>query len=97
MTQHPIRCSVMIMGVTPERVPILATMENGNTDNQSWNPTFIQKLREALSKEEWDQLIYQADSALIATEDLRAIRKELQFISRLPETFRLSHDLKERT
>ncbi|MFS0647492.1 IS1634 family transposase [Siminovitchia sp. 179-K 8D1 HS] len=87
---------VLGMGVTPERIPVLATVENGNTDDKSWNPTFIKKLRETLSKEEWDKLIYQADSALITTENLRAIREELYFISRFPETFKLSHDLKEK-
>lgn len=87
---------VLGMSVTPERIPILSTMENGNTNDKSWNVTFIQKLREILSKEEWDQLIYQADSALITTENLREIRGGLHFISRLPETFKLSHDLKEK-
>jgi len=87
---------VLGLGVTPERIPVLATMESGNTSDKGWNITFIQKLREILSKEEWEQLIYQADSALITTENLRDIREDVHFISRLPETFKLSHELKEK-
>nr|WP_295972734.1 IS1634 family transposase [uncultured Bacillus sp.] len=87
---------VLGMSVTPERIPVLVNIENGNTDDKSWNSTFIQKLREVLSKEEWDQLIYQADSALITTDNLREIRGDLYFNSRLPGTFKLSHELKEK-
>ncbi|WP_088049437.1 IS1634 family transposase [Virgibacillus dakarensis] len=87
---------VLGMSVTPERIPILATVENGNTDDKTWNFTFIQKLRNLLSEEEWGQLIYQADSALITLDNLREIRGNLHFISRLPETFSLSSELKEK-
>ncbi|WP_243293180.1 IS1634 family transposase, partial [Bacillus sp. FJAT-47783] len=86
---------VLGMSVTPERIPILANIENGNTNDKGWNLTFIHKLRETLSKEEWNQLIYQADAALITTENLREIRGQLHFISRLPDTFKLSQELKE--
>jgi len=86
---------VLGMSVTPERIPILAHVENGNTDDKSWNLDFIKKLRETLSKEEWDNVVYQADSALITTDNLRNIRGQLHFISRLPETFKLSQELKE--
>ncbi|MEI3611403.1 IS1634 family transposase [Pseudogracilibacillus sp. SO30301A] len=88
--------TVLGMSVTSERIPVLATIENGNTDDKTWNFTFIQKLREMLSKEECDQLPYQADSALITKENLREIRGYLHFIYRLPETFNLSLELKER-
>nr|WP_245976849.1 hypothetical protein [Oceanobacillus arenosus] len=87
---------VLSMSVTPERIPILATVKNGNTDDKTWNFTFIQKLRDILSEEEWGQLIYQADSALITKDNLREIRGNLHFIFRLPETFNLSSELKEK-
>ncbi|MBE1556977.1 IS1634 family transposase [Sporosarcina limicola] len=87
---------VLGMSVTPERIPVLANVENGNTNDKGWNLAFIQKLREILSKEEWDQLIYQADLALITTDNLREMRGNLHFISRLPETFKISHALKEK-
>ncbi|MFA1820110.1 IS1634 family transposase [Virgibacillus oceani] len=87
---------VLGMSVTPERIPILSTVENGNKDDKTWNVEFIKKLRGIMSEEEWGQLIYQADSALITTNNLREIRDNLQFISRLPETFNLSSELKEK-
>ncbi|MEC5270215.1 IS1634 family transposase, partial [Heyndrickxia coagulans] len=87
---------VLGMGVTPERIPILAKVENGNTSDKSWNVEFIQKMRKILSHEDWKNLIYQADSALITTENLAEIQQQnLSFISRLPDTFGLSTELKK--
>lgn len=59
---------VLGMSVTPERIPVLAIVENGNNNDKTWNLAFIQKLRAMLSKEEWDQLLYQVDSALMTTK-----------------------------
>ncbi|UZH07394.1 hypothetical protein ONG97_05630 [Heyndrickxia coagulans] len=57
---------------------------------------FIQKMRKILSHEDWKNLIYQADSALITTENLAEIQQQnLSFISRLPDTFGLSTELKK--
>ncbi|WP_368986383.1 IS1634 family transposase [Caldifermentibacillus hisashii] len=87
---------VLGMGVTPERIPILAKVENGNISDKSWNVEFIQKMRKILSNEDWKNLIYQADSALITTENLAEIQQQkLSFISRLPDTFSLSTELKK--
>ncbi|MCP3775987.1 IS1634 family transposase [Paenibacillus sp. MZ04-78.2] len=33
------------LAVSPERIPILANVENGNTSDKTWNFTFIRKLR----------------------------------------------------
>ena len=86
---------VLGMGVTPDRIPIMAKVEDGNTDDKGWNLSFIKNLREILSEDDWNKIVYQADSALITTENLRDIRGKLHFISRLPETFKLCNQLKE--
>ncbi|MDQ0415615.1 MULTISPECIES: hypothetical protein [Mesobacillus] len=45
---------------------------------------FIKKLREALSKEDWFKLLYQADSALVTKDNLDGlVDHELNFLSRL--------------
>ncbi|MGG5252409.1 IS1634 family transposase [Neobacillus sp. SM06] len=83
------------MSVTPERIPLLARMENGNTSDVKWNMEFIKKLREVLTKEDWSNLLYQADSALVLKENLDGLADhKLDFLSRLPDTFSLSSELK---
>lgn len=88
---------VLGMGVTPERIPILARMENGNTSDVKWNMDFVHKLREALQEDDWQNLLYQADSALVTKENLEELASQrLDFLSRLPDTFGLSSELKNK-
>ena len=83
------------MRVTPERIPILANVENGNLDDKTWNFTFIQKMREALSLEMWENLTYVADSALITQTNLQLLNDpRVPFVSRLPDTFKVSEEVK---
>ncbi|OPG16763.1 hypothetical protein B2M26_05240 [Ferroacidibacillus organovorans] len=87
---------VLGLGVTPERLPILATIENGNTSDKTWNVTFIRKLRQTLSQEDWEQILYVADSALITKRNLRYMgRLKLGFVSRLPDLFSEGETLKD--
>nr|WP_240035334.1 IS1634 family transposase [Neobacillus notoginsengisoli] len=82
---------VLGMAVTPERIPVLAKMEDGNTSDVKWNMEFIKKLREVLGDEDWSNLLYQADSALVTKENLDGLADHgLDFLSRLPDTFSLS-------
>ncbi|MCB7068645.1 hypothetical protein LIZ76_01470, partial [Caldibacillus sp. 210928-DFI.2.22] len=46
---------VLGMGVTPERIPILAKVENGNISDKSWDVAFIQKMRKILSRKQFNQ------------------------------------------
>ena len=88
---------VIGLGVTPERLPVAAKVEDGNLDDKSWNHAFIKRLRTLLSDEEWSQLTYVADSALATKDniDLMLSEPRLSFITRLPDTFELSKELKE--
>lgn len=86
---------MMGLSVTPQRIPVLATVENGNTSDQKWNLDFIYKLRKTLSNEAWSDLLYQADSALITKENLQNMDPAFRFLSRLPERYQLSRQLKE--
>src|SRR5699024_4018147 len=87
---------VLGLGTTPQRIPVHATVESGNTSDKIWNMAFIKKLRQHLSAEEWVTLLYVADSALVTTENIREIQYDLNFLSRLPDTFGLCHSLKEK-
>jgi len=87
---------VLGLGVTPERLPILANIENGNTSDKTWNFTFIRKLRQTLSQADWEQLLYVADSALVTKRNLRYMgRVKLCFVSRLPDLFSEGEKLKD--
>ncbi len=88
---------VLGMGVTPQGIPIVAKVENGNTSDVKWNMEFVQKLCETLSEENWSNLLYQADSALISKGNLQDLAAhQLDFLSWLPDTFRLSTELKSK-
>ncbi|MEK5037085.1 IS1634 family transposase [Sporosarcina sp. FSL K6-3457] len=88
---------VLGISVTPERIPVLAKVEDGNTSDKAWNLTFIKKMRETLNDHDWSNLLYQADSALITKENLKELADyELDFLSRLPDTFTLSTELKSK-
>jgi transposase len=87
---------VIGLGVTPQRLPVIAKVENGNLDDKTWNHTFIKRARSVLTQEEWDGLTYVADSALATQENLLLMKQEgLAFITRLPDSFSLSAELKE--
>lgn len=86
---------VMGMGVIPQRIPLLATIENGNESDKTWNMSFIKKMRHLLSTEEWVRMMYVADSALITFENLKNLRLDVNFLSRLPDNFAIGKQLKE--
>ena len=87
---------VIGLGVTPERLPVIAKVEDGNLDDKTWNHTFIRRARAVLTQEEWDGLTYVADSALATQENFLLMKQEgLSFITRLPDSFSLTQELKE--
>jgi transposase len=84
------------LAVTSERLPVLANVENGNTSDKTWNFTFIRKLRQTLSEEDWKGLLYVADSALITKRNLKYMKRlHLRFVSRLPDLFGVCEEVKQ--
>lgn len=58
---NSISCDIQIelgMSVTPERIPVLAKFEDGNTSDKTWNLTFIKKMRETLNNHDSSNLPY---------------------------------------
>jgi transposase len=88
---------VIGMGVTPQRLPLISKVENGNLNDKTWNHQFINRLRSILSDQQWSNLTYVADSALVTPENIALLMTEprLSFITRLPDTYGLSKELKD--
>lgn len=85
------------LSVTPDKVPVCADVQSGNTSDKTWNFDFIEKLAESLEPEVLQRVIYIADSALITEHNLKLMEKHhLQFISRLPGNFNLEKELKKK-
>ncbi len=85
------------LSVTPDKVPVCADVQSGNTSDKTWNFDFIEKLAASLDPEVLQQVIYIADSALITEHNLKLMAKHrLQFISRLPGNFNLEKELKQK-
>src|SRR5206468_5727148 len=94
---RPVLKQIMLrLAVTSDRIPVLANVENGNTSDKTWNFTFIRKLRQTLSQEDWQNLLYVADSALITKRNLKYMRRlHLRFVSRLPDLFAVCEEVKQ--
>jgi transposase len=88
---------VMGLGVTPERLPVFARVEDGNKNDKTWNFEFITRMRTMMSEEQWADLTYVADSALVTPDNLALLMEHeaAHFISRLPDTYDLGKQLKQ--
>jgi len=85
------------LGVTPDSIPVIAQVRDGNTADVSWNGDIIELLRTRLRVDKEEPLVYVADSKLVSGPNLVRLAKErLLFISRLPGNFKLDDQLKAR-
>lgn len=84
------------LGVTPQRLPVFARVEDGNLQDKTWNFAFIDRMRSLLTQEEWSSLTYVADSALVTPDNLARLRENggVAFITRLPDTYALATELR---
>jgi transposase len=77
-------------------LPLSGELLSGNKSDQVWNPQAVMALSDLLTGRGYDKVVFLADCALISTESLlKLARQKVQFISRLPETFKLAAELKE--
>jgi len=86
------------LGVTPDGVPVVAQVRDGNTADPTWNGDIVDMLRERVGTQDRETpLLYVADSKLVSKTNLDKLAEEnLHFISRLPGTFNLDEELKAR-
>jgi len=83
------------LGVTKDQVPVCGDVLHGNTSDKAWNLRMIKQVRERWRKAA--DMVYVADSSLVSGPNLQALREQgLRFISRLPATFSLAGELKDR-
>jgi transposase len=83
------------LAVTADQVPVIGQVRDGNLSDKTWNLELIAGLAQQLGPV--DELVYIADSSLMTGPNLEAMAaQKLQFISRLPATFGLEAELKQR-
>jgi transposase len=84
------------LSVQQEGLPLSGELLSGNKSDQVWNPHAVQGLSELLTGKGYEKAIFLADCALVSTESLSKLAEQkIQFISRFPETFALTKELKE--
>jgi transposase len=84
------------LSVQQDGLPLSGELLSGNKSDQIWNPEAVQCLSELLLNKGYEKTIFLADCALISRESLlKLAEQEIQFISRLPETFGIAEELKE--
>jgi len=80
---------------TGEGIPIFGEMRDGNMSDKKWNKEVLDRLQAMLPCDSGKR-IYVADSALVTNDNLDLLfEKKIPFISRLPETFSISAELKD--
>jgi transposase len=85
------------IGVTRDKIPLFADVLSGNTDDKTWNGDVITTLKEWFTFVEPAKVMHIADSALVTKDNLLSINDDTyKFISRLPATFKLEKELRER-
>lgn len=81
--------------VNSDGFPIYGEPVNGNEDDKTWSNELLKKFKDVINSELAQILV--ADSQLITTDNLKLMyEKGILFISRLPDTFGISEELKER-
>jgi transposase len=75
---------------------VMGQMLAGSTSDKVWNPDAVLKMKDFFDKKGFKDVVFVSDCALILTEALRRLTaKHIQFISRFPETYNLTKELKE--
>lgn len=78
-----------------EGIPFFGQIEDGNLDDKSWNKKMLTTMQELLPDLGSQKPLYVADSALVTEENLKLLKNEIPFVSRLPNTYKLVEELKE--
>lgn len=80
-----------------EGFPLWGGVHDGNSSDKKLNTKVIEDIKKTFSAEQLRSLIHVADSAFVTAANLDAAAKmNLRFISRLPETYAASRQVKER-
>jgi transposase len=82
------------VGMSKDGLLLLGEVSSGNQSDMTFNGHWIQRVREQLSRETDEFLLYVADSAVVTTDNLLLLREnKLDVLSRFPERFALAQEL----
>jgi transposase len=81
--------------VTEDRIPIIGDVKDGNTSDKAWNGDVLDELSKLMTLKNLENLTYVADSAFVTEQNITKA-KDFKFISRLPGTYSLEQELKEK-
>ena len=80
---------------SPEGIPLLGDIHDGNLSDNTWNHRVIKELAKALPEETLRSILYCADCKVVTPENLLAMDKGgIHWLSRLPETYDAATTLK---
>jgi len=83
------------LSVQQKGLPISGELLSGNKSDQNWNPQTVEELSKMLLDKGYENVVFLADCALISTKSLKNLaERNVQFISRFPETFNIAGELK---
>ena len=83
------------LSVQQKGLPISGELLSGNKSDQKWDPQTVEELSEMLLNNGYKNVVFVADCALVSTKSLPNLaQRNVQFISRFPETFNLAEELK---
>lgn len=85
------------LGVQQSGLPLMGELLSGNKLDVHWNPEAVVEMHDWFASKGYKDVIFVSDCALISVEGLQNLLKNnrnIQFISRLPETFSLAEEVK---
>ena len=81
--------------VQEQGLPVFSELVAGKEPDMVWNREAVLEMNELFKGKGYQDIVFVSDCVLVNTESLRRLGKEhIQFISRLPETFKLAGELK---
>lgn len=83
------------IGIQQQGQVVMGQMLCGNKSDNKWNPEAVLKMKEFFDRKGFREVVFVSDCALVSSDALDKLSKRnIQFISRLPETFSLAQELK---
>jgi transposase len=82
--------------VQEQGLPVFTELVAGKESDMVWNRQAVLEMNQLFKGKGYRDIVFVSDCVLVNTESLRKLNQErIQFISRLPETFKLATELKD--
>lgn len=84
------------VAIQEQGLPVFSELLAGKKPDTEWNREAVVEMEKFFEDKGYKDIVFVSDCVLVNTELLRRLAKEgIQFISRLPETFKLAGELKD--